>query len=74
MKQINDDFRILGQREHEATAARARILRQAERQQNTLAVNFEDLLGDGGPVDETADDMNRAIREWRDSPSDRNLD
>ena len=74
MRQIDDDFQILRQREHEAAAARARILRQAESQRDTLAVNFEDLLGDGGPADETADEMNRAIREWRDTPSDRSLD
>jgi len=42
------------------------ILRLAERQRASLAAKFEDLLGDGGPADETADEMIRAIREWRD--------
>lgn len=51
--------------------ARAEILRLAESQQSNLATKFEDLLGDGGPADETADEMIRAIRDWRDVPSTR---
>ena len=39
-----------------------------------LATDFGGLLGDGGPSDETADEMIQAIREWRDTLSDRNLD
>ena len=54
--------------------AREDILRLAESQQASLATRFEDLLGDGGPPDETADQMIRAIREWRDLPSTRSLD
>jgi hypothetical protein len=52
--------------------ARDELLRQA-RNQRTLANSFEDLLGDGGPTEETADEMIRAIRQWRDVPSTRSL-
>lgn len=45
--------------------AREEILRLAQGQQANLATSFEDLLGDGGPPDETADEMIRAIRGWR---------
>lgn len=54
--------------------AREEILRLAQSQRATLARTFEDLLGDGGPTEETADEMTRAIREWRDTPSNRSLD
>jgi hypothetical protein len=54
-------------------AARDEILRQALKQPS-LANTFEDLLGDGGPPNETADEMIRAIREWRDVPSTRSLE
>jgi hypothetical protein len=54
-------------------AARDEILRRATSQQTNLATKFEDLLGDGGPPDEAADEMIRAIREWRDVPSTRSL-
>jgi len=37
--------------------------------QTPLATSFAALLGDGGPSDETADEMIREIREWRDTPS-----
>jgi len=58
----------------EATAqARAEILRLAQSQRDTLATSFGDLLGDGGPLDETADEMIQAIREWRDAPSNGSL-
>ncbi len=40
----------------------------------TLANSFDELLGDGGPSDETADEMIVRIREWRDIPSSRSLD
>ena len=40
----------------------------------SLATSFVDLFGNGGPSDETADEMIRAIREWRDTPSNRSLD
>ena len=54
--------------------AREEILRLAKTQKANLATRFEDLLGDGGPPDETADEMVRAIRKWRDVPSTRSLD
>ena len=54
--------------------AREEILRLAQSHRSNLATRFEDLLGDGGPSDETADEMIRAIREWRDVPSTRSLD
>ena len=49
--------------------AHAEILRLAQTQRATLAASFGDLLGDGGPPEETADQMIQAIREWRDGPS-----
>jgi hypothetical protein len=54
--------------------AHAEILRLAQTQQAAPAASFGDLLGDGGPPDETADQMIQAIREWRDGPSTSNLD
>lgn len=54
--------------------ARAETLRLAQRQRDTLATSFGDLLGDGGPPDETADEMIHAIREWRDAASNGSLD
>ena len=54
--------------------AREEILRLAQSHRSNLATKFEDLLGDGGPPDETADEMIRVIREWRDVPSTRSLD
>jgi hypothetical protein len=54
--------------------AREEILRLAESRQANLATKFEDLLGDGGPPDETADEMIRAIWEGRDVPSTRSLE
>ena len=54
--------------------AREEILRLASGKQANLATSFDDLLGDGGPPDETADEMIHAIREWRDLPSSRSLD
>lgn len=53
--------------------AREEILGVAKRQQTNLATRFEDLLGDGGPPEETADEMIRVIREWRNLPSTRSL-
>jgi hypothetical protein len=50
------------------------ILRLVQSDRSNLATKFEELLGDGGPPDETADEMVRAIREWRDVPSTRSLD
>jgi hypothetical protein len=37
-------------------------------------MTFDDLLGDDAATDETADDIIRAVRAWRDVPSPRSLD
>jgi hypothetical protein len=71
MKQI--DTENLNRRAPEMVA-REDVLRLARSQQAILATRFEDLLGDGGPPEETADEMVRAIREWRDLPSTRSVD
>jgi hypothetical protein len=60
--------------EDEAARARAELLRSAAAQDTRLAANFAELLGDGGPADETADDMIHAMRAWRDAPSTRRLE
>ena len=52
--------------------AREEILRAASNQRS-LATTFEDLLGDGGQPNETADEMIRAIREARDFPTARSI-
>jgi hypothetical protein len=62
------------QQQQGTAQARAEILRLVQRQRATLAISFGDLVGDGGPPDETADQMIQAIREWRDGPSIRSLD
>jgi hypothetical protein len=70
MKRIDmDDF---NERETEMLA-REDILRLPKSRQANLATKFEDLLGDGGPPNETADEMIRAIRQWRDVPSTRSF-
>jgi hypothetical protein len=60
--------------EDEAARAHAELLRSAAAQDTRLAATFEELLGDGGPADETADDMIHAVRAWRDAPSTRRLE
>jgi hypothetical protein len=57
-----------------AMVVREEILRLAQSQRSNLATKFEDLLGDGGQPDETADEMVRAIREWRDFTTARSLE
>lgn len=57
-----------------AARARAELQRTAAAQGTRLAATFEELLGDGGPADETADDMIHAVRAWRDAPSPRRLE
>jgi hypothetical protein len=74
MRRLYSEIDNLRRREEAAAHARAEILRLAQGQQTALATGFTDLLGDGGPSDETADEMIRAIREWRDTLSDRSLD
>jgi hypothetical protein len=49
------------------------ILRLAQSKRDKLATTFDDLLGDGGPSDETAAEMIQAFREWRDTASKRSL-
>ena len=39
-----------------------------------LAMTFEDLLGDDETTDESASDIIRAVRAWRDVTSSRSLD
>jgi len=70
MKRIDAD-QINGPAE---LVAREEILRLAQSQRSNLATKFEDLLGDGGPPDEKADEMICAIKEWRDVPSTRSLE
>lgn len=53
----------------ENVETRAVLLRLAKERGIEPAETFEDLLGDGGPEDETADDMIRAIYGWRDEES-----
>jgi hypothetical protein len=56
--------------QQQATAqARVEILRLAQSERDKLANSFGELVGDGGPSDETADEMIQAIREWRYAPS-----
>lgn len=74
MRQLDSEIENLKRREEAAAQARAEILRLAQGQRTALATDFTDLLGDGGPSNETADEMIQAIREWRDTPSIRSLE
>ena len=74
MEQLNSEIENFRRREEAAAHARAEILRMVQGQQTALATDFQSLLGDGGPADETADEMIRAIREWRNTRSNRSLD
>jgi hypothetical protein len=74
MRQIDTEIEVFRERERQAAHAREEFLRAAQSRQATLATSFADLLGDGGPADETADDMIRTIRGWRDTSSNRSLD
>lgn len=74
MRRLDSEIDNLKRREEAAAHARAEIVRLAQGQRTALATGFADLLGGGGPSDETADEMIRAIREWRDTPSNRGLD
>ena len=74
MRRLDNELDNFRRREQAAAHARAEILRLAQGQRTALATGFTDLLGNGGPSDETADEMIRAIREWRDTPSNRSLD
>lgn len=74
MRRLKSEIESFKRRDETPAEARAEILRLAAGQRTTLATDFADLLGDGGPSDETADEMVQAIREWRDMPSNRSLD
>jgi hypothetical protein len=74
VRRLDSEIESFKRREEAAAQARAEILRLAQGQRTTLATNFSDLLGDGGPSDETADEMIQSIREWRNTPSNRSLD
>jgi hypothetical protein len=74
MRRPNTDRDRFKHEEQAAAQVRSEILRMAQSQQEVLATSFADMLGDGGPSDETADEMIQAIREWRDAPSIRSLD
>ena len=74
MRQLDSEIENLKRREEAAAHARAEILRLMQGQRTALATDFNSLLGDGGPSDETADQMIRAIRGWRNTRSNRSLD
>jgi hypothetical protein len=74
MRRLDSEIESSKKREEAAAQARAEILRLAQGRRDTLATSFADLLGDGGPPEETADEMIEAIRGWRDTPSNRSLD
>lgn len=59
--------------EHGAAAARTGRRALAAGQDVGLAMTFDDLLGEDTTTDETADDIIRAIRAWRDVTSPRSL-
>lgn len=74
MRRLDTEIESFKRREEAAAHARAEILRLAKGERTTLATGFGDLLGDGGPSDETADEMIQAIRGWRDTLANRSLD
>lgn len=74
MRRLESEIESFKRREEAAAHARAEILRLAQGQRTALATSFADLLGDGGPPDETADEMIRVIREWRDTLSHGSID
>jgi len=74
MRRLDSEIDNFKRRAEAAAHARAEILRLAQGQRTALATGFTNLLGDGGPSDETADEMIRAIREWRDTPSNRSVE
>ena len=73
MRRLDKESERVKHQEPARAQARAQILRLAKSHRATLATSFADLLGDGGPSDETADEMIQAIRKWRDTPSNRSL-
>ena len=74
VRRLDTEIESFKRREETAAQVRAEILRLAQGQRTILATDFGDLLGDGGPSDETADEMIESIREWRDTRTNRSLD
>lgn len=74
MRRLDSEIENFKRREESAAHALAEMLRLMQGKHTTLATSFADLLGDGGPTDETAEEMIGTIREWRDTPSDRSLE
>jgi hypothetical protein len=57
------------------TAAASTEQHQGSAAQNIpLATTFDELLGEDEATDETADDIIRTVRAWRDVTSSRSLD
>jgi hypothetical protein len=68
------NYSLYVKHQKQATAqVRAEILRLAQSQRDTLATSFADLVGDGGPPDEKADEMSQVITAWREAPSNGSL-
>ena len=61
---------------HERDAAEASPVKHelADVQGVCLATTFDDLFGEEDAIDETADDIIRTVRAWRDVTSSRSLD
>lgn len=74
MRRLDTESGGVKHQEQATAQARAEILRLAQGQRDKLATSFGQLPGDGGPPDETVDEMIQAIREWRDAPSNGSLD
>lgn len=53
MRQLDSEIENFRRRKEAAAQARAEILRLVQGQRTTLATDFNSLLGDGGPSDET---------------------
>lgn len=47
-----------------------RLKRLIGEHKGKLAASYDELLGGGGLPGETADDIIKAVREWRDFPGD----
>jgi hypothetical protein len=62
MRRLDSEIENLRKREKAVAHARAEILRLVQGKETALATGFADLLGDGGPANETADEMIKAIR------------
>ena len=63
MRRLDSEIESFKRREEAAAHARAEILRLAHGERTALATHCADLLGDGGPAYETADEMIKAIMD-----------